>query len=491
MPHSAPRFMRISTKVSLSLALLGLAVFGGIGALQLVIEKRDLEQALVREASTLCRATAESLRQDLREHEPVDSDALLESLERFEQELDVTVWHPDAPSNLAASEAGLPSEVVDAVGRAASATGELVTTITERAGDRRAVVVASPIDPVRAEGAVVLVRPLDSIDADLRREAEVTASSVLVFSVLGGLLGFVLGEVYIRRPLERLDRAMAGVAGGDLDAPLSPGRRDEVGRALERFDQMRQELQRARVRLQAEQDAHRTTLERLADADRLAAIGHLAAGLAHEIGSPLQILNGRAQKLAKRVGHDAYLAQGMEIIVAQTERITRVVRQLLEFARPRARERRSIEPVACVRAVVDLLELETRRREVSVRLDARTGGEVVEIDPDAIQQIVFNLVRNSLAALDPGGWVEIGLVVEPAAAEAPRGLVLRVVDNGRGIPDDVRARIFEPFFTTRGHDGGIGLGLAVVRALVDTMQGTVAAMPRDEGGTELVVRLPC
>jgi signal transduction histidine kinase len=483
--------MRISTKVSLSLALLGLAVFGGLGALQLVVEKRDLEQALVREASTLCRATAESLRQDLLEREPLDSASLLEGLERFENDLDVTVWQPDAPLDPAATEAGPPQALVDAVGREASTTGELVIAITEQGDDRRVVVVASPIDPARAAGAVVLVRPLDSIDADLRREAEVTASSVLVFSVLGGLLGFVLGEIYIRRPLERLDRAMAGVAGGDLDAPLSPGRPDEVGRVLERFDQMRQELQRARMRLEAEQDAHRTTLERLADADRLATIGHLAAGLAHEIGSPLQILNGRAQKLAKRVGHDQYLAGGMEIIVAQTERITRIVRQLLEFARPRARERRPADPVASIRAVVDLLELETRRRNVSVRLDAEGVGEMVEIDGDALQQIVFNLVRNSLAALDPGGWIEIGLAVEPATGEAPRVLVLRVADNGRGIPDDVRARIFEPFFTTRAHDGGVGLGLAVVRALVDAMRGSVVATARAEGGTELVVRVPC
>lgn len=483
--------MRISTKVSVSLALLGLAVFGGLGALQLVIEKRDLEQALVREASTLCRATAESLRQDLREHKPVDSEALLASLERFEDELDVIVWHPDAPLEPAANEAGPPAELVDAVGREASSTGELVTAITEQAKGRRVVVVASPIDFARAAGAVVLARPLDSIDADLRREAEVTALSVLVFSVLGGLLGFALGEIYIRRPLERLDRAMAGVAEGDLEAPLSPGRPDEVGRVLQRFDQMRRDLQRARVRLQAEQDAHRSTLERLADADRLATIGHLAAGLAHEIGSPLQILNGRAQKLAKRVGHDQYLAGGMEIIVAQTERITRIVRQLLEFARPRERERRAADPLASIRAVVDLLELETRRRGVSVRLAAESAGEVVELDADALQQIVFNLVRNSLAALEPGGWVEIGLAMEPATGESPRMLVLRVTDNGRGIPDDVRAHMFEPFFTTRAHEGGAGLGLAVVRALVDAMRGSVVAMARAEGGTELMVRVPC
>lgn len=483
--------MRISTKVSLSLTLLGLVVFGGLGARQVALEKRDLESSFVREASTLCRATAESLRHDLRERDRGDSTALLQSLERFERDLDVMVWPLDVGPATAQPKAGLPRGLVDAIGQEARAAGELVARIAERPDGGRVALVARPIDPARDVGTVVLARPLDSIDADLRREAQMIALSVLIFSVLGGLLGFGLGEIYIGRPLAQLDRAMTAMGEGSVEPTLPPGRPDEVGRVLDRFHRMRSELLQARRRLQSEQDAHRTTLERLADADRLVTIGQLAAGLAHEIGSPLQILHGRAQKLASRVESDPELARGVEIIVAQTGRITRVVRQLLQYARPQGRERRPTDPSACVGEVVELLELEARRRDVSLRLVAAPDLPLVELDPDAVQQIVFNLARNGLAALEPGGWVRIRLAVVPATPTEPRTLELVVADNGRGISEEIRAHVFEPFFTTRAREGGVGLGLAVVRTLVDTMGGSVTASARAEGGAEFMVRVPC
>src|SRR5690606_31423605 len=283
IPSNHPT-MRISTKVSFSLALLGLVVFGGLGALQVRTEKRDLERAFVREASTLCRATAEALRQDLRDRDPDDSTALLHGLERFERDLDVMVWPLQTGPAQAMPQAELPRGLVDEVGQDARRRGELVSRIAPRPDGGRVALVASPIDPSREVGVVVLARPLDTIDADLWREAQMTALSVLLFSVLGGMLGFVLGEVYIGRPLAQLDRAMTAVAEGGPDPGLSPGRADEVGRVLDRFDRMRRELQRAHDRLQREQEAHRTSLERLAEADRLVTVGQVAAGLAHEIG---------------------------------------------------------------------------------------------------------------------------------------------------------------------------------------------------------------
>lgn len=483
--------MRISTKVSLSLALLGLAVFGGLGVIQVSIEKRDLEAAFVREASTLCRTTAESLRQDLRERDPADSTALLQSLERFERDLDVMVWPLQSGTAMALPEAEVPRALVDALGEDVRRRGELVSHIAERPDGGRVALVASPIDTGRDVGIVVLARPLDAIDADLRRELEMTAISVLAFSVVGGLLGFALGEAYIGRPLAQLDRAMAAVAEGALDTVVSPGRPDEVGRVLSRFDRMRRELQRAHDRLQREQDAHRTTLERLADADRLVTVGQLAAGLAHEIGSPLQILHGRAQKLASDVGRQPELVRAVEIVVAQAERITRIVRRLLQLARPRAGERRVTDVVVCIGEVVDLLELEARRRGVSLGLDAGPELPAVDADPDALQQIVFNLARNGLAAIGPGGWVRIRVRVVAATPDAPRTLDLVVADDGRGMSEELRAQVFEPFFTTRAREGGVGLGLAVVRSLVEAQGGSVSAQGRAEGGTEFVVRMPC
>jgi signal transduction histidine kinase len=482
--------VRISTKISLSFTVVGLVVFGGLGLWQLRAEKRDLESAAIGDATTLARAAAESARQDLGEGDPEDSTALLHSLERFDTRFDAVLWSEqrprwptDAPREIA--------DAVDSVGRTATAGGGPATRIVHVDGGGRVAIVGAPVDALRSHssGAIVLVRPLDDVDADLQREGSAVAIAVLAFSLFGGLVGFVLGESYIGRPLARLDRAMSVVGAGDFEIPLPTARADEVGRVLGRFDQMRRELSTTQRRLQSEENAHRATRDRLADLDRLVTVGQLSAGLAHEIGSPLQILRARAEKLTERAGSDAGLAASARTIAEQAERIERIVGQLLQFARPRSRELRATDPATCVGAVVDLLTFEARRRAVELELDA-TRLPMVFTDADALQQIVFNLVRNGIAATGRGGTIRIGLRVDEGP-EPPRILRLVVSDNGIGMRPEVRDRAFEPFFTTRGRDGGVGLGLAVVRSLVESLEGSITLESSPREGTEAKVELPC
>lgn len=481
--------MRISNKMSLSLTVVGLFVFGGLGLWQLGLEKRDLERAALGDATTLARAAAESARQDLGEGDPEDSTALLHSLERFDTRFDAVLWSEQTPQR----PAGAPAEIVDAVdavGRTVTAGGSPATRIVHVDGNRVAVVGAS-VDAARSRssGAIVLIRPLGDVDADLRREALGIAAAVLAFSLLGGVVGLVLGESYIGRPLARLDRAIADVGAGDFELPLPTARPDEVGRVVARFDEMRRALLTTQRRLQTEEDAHRATRERVADLDRLVTVGQLSAGLAHEIGSPLQILRARAEKLTERAAGDTDLAASATTIAEQAQRIERIVGQLLQFARPRSRELRAIEPARCVGAVVDLLAFEARRRGVQLELDAAPIPTVLT-DPDAVQQIVFNLVRNGIFATDHGGKIRIEVAVEEGP-EPPRILRLVVSDDGLGMGPEVRDRAFEPFFTTRVRDGGVGLGLAVVRSLVDGLKGSITLDSAPDEGTRATVELPC
>src|SRR5690606_8946632 len=207
----------------------------------------------------------------------------------------------------------------------------------------------------------------------------------------------------------------------------------------------------------------------------------------HEIGSPLQILHGRAQKLLEGAEPGGEIARIAQILVSQTDRITRIVRQLLTFARPREPSQEQVDPASCVAPVLDLLRLEAKRKHITVDLEA-PPSEPVTLDPDALQQIVFNLARNAIAALHEGGTVHVRLRV---VAAAPRHLLLEVADDGPGIPEAIRARVFEPFFTTSAGGGGIGLGLTVVRSLVEGTGGSIGVRPRDGGGTEFTVTLPC
>ena len=490
--------MRISTKLTLGSGLVGLIVFGGIGAVQIAREKRDLETAVLHETSVLCRAVAESIRQDIQQADPADSDALTRALERLDTRLDVVLWRGKKPASLGHQELHSPAELVEELALRSTTTSDVATRIASIGGGRRVAAIGAAVTPGGPD-AVVVIRPLDDVDADIADEIELVTIAVVGFSLLSGLLGFSLGQVYVERPLARLDRAMARVGQGHLDAAIGPGRDDEIGRVMRRFDEMASELHAARDRLHEEQAAHRVALAQLRDADRLVTVGQLSAGLAHEIGSPLQILQSRAQKLERVADDPAEVANAAAIIAAQLDRITRVVRQLLQFARPRAPERRGADPEACVRAVVDLLELEARRKSIEIVVRSDALG-TLQIDADALQQIVLNLARNALAAADRDGSILIELSRErggPGAGDvadrgAPReGLRLVVVDNGRGISEDVKLRMFEPFFTTRASDGGMGLGLAVVKSLVDALQGTVTVDTASGGGTRFEVFLPC
>ncbi len=248
----------------------------------------------------------------------------------------------------------------------------------------------------------------------------------------------------------------------------------------------------AREDVQSQQEATRRAQTALQDADRLITVGQLSAGLAHEIGSPLQVLRGRAHRIVELSAEHPELARNAELICAQADRITRIVQQLLQFARSRRPELRECNPAAEITTVVDLLELEAKRRSVSIVADVAGTVTRVVTDPHRLQQIAFNLARNGLAAVEDHGHVRLRLeVVEAPSAGGGVGRELRltVEDDGPGVRPEVREHLFEPFFTTRSGEGGIGLGLAVVRTLVTELGGDVD-FSTGPTGTAFVVRLP-
>jgi signal transduction histidine kinase len=231
----------------------------------------------------------------------------------------------------------------------------------------------------------------------------------------------------------------------------------------------------------------------LQELDKLATLGQLSAVVAHEIGSPLQILEGRARALARNPHDPKATRRIAEIALEQVGRITRIVSQLLTMTRRRSPKRRAIDPVAPVRAVLELLELEARRRRVSLSLVDDGAPPSALLDGDQVQQVVLNLVTNALDAAPASGhvWVRLSQgVFRRAEASAPTPTFrLSVRDDGPGFLESQRGQLFEPFFTTKAERGGTGLGLAVVKSIVEDHRGRieVSSFP---GGTEFVVDLP-
>lgn len=334
---------------------------------------------------------------------------------------------------------------------------------------------------------LVVVRPLAEMQDDLRATTQRTVFSVLGFVALVALLTMALARFWVGGPLAEMNAHMRRVRAGDLSPSPIPRAAGEVADSLREFETLVRDLAEARARLDAETEARRRLEDGLRHVDKLTTVGQLAAGLAHEIGSPLQILEGRLSMLESKADDPRETRRLAQILAEQSRRITRIVSRLSGVAR-RSLQRSLIQVGPSVRTVVELMEGEARRRGITLVLEEEAALPQVEGEADALQQLTLNLVRNALAATAQGGHVSVRL----ARTVTERGAIvqLTIEDTGSGMDDATRAQIFEPFFTTRSAEGGSGLGLAVVKGIVDEHGGRIRVQSAPGAGTTFTIELP-
>lgn len=203
--------------------------------------------------------------------------------------------------------------------------------------------------------------------------------------------------------------------------------------------------------------------EQLLHAEKLATVGVLVSGLAHEIGTPLGIVSMRLQLLRRRTAEGDDDRKTLDIALEQLDRVTGLIRQLLDFARSRPGPPQQVAIQDAVRAVRDLVLPLANRRRVGLLFDVPPDLPSISGSPDGLQQIILNLVMNALQAVAEGGHVEVSALTQDG------DLVVFVDDDGPGIPEENRAAVFDPFYTTKRQGEGSGLGLTVVLGLVRRM----------------------
>jgi PAS domain S-box-containing protein len=240
----------------------------------------------------------------------------------------------------------------------------------------------------------------------------------------------------------------------------------------------------------------RTMLEQqVRQADKLAAIGQLTTGLAHEIGTPLGIIAGRAETLVRKLGPDDPSRAGLEVILRQIDRITKLVDQLCAFARSRPVARRSISVAPLVREVLSLVDHQVRDHHIAVDVDCPDDLPPLVADPDQIQQVLLNLVVNAIQAMPDGGRLAIraGRTVPRRHREDPlkdRYLKIEVVDEGVGIAPESLSKVFDPFYTTKDVGKGTGLGLAISSRIAQSHGGWMRVKSRPGEGATFSTYLP-
>ena len=223
--------------------------------------------------------------------------------------------------------------------------------------------------------------------------------------------------------------------------------------------------------------------EQLRRTERIAELGTLASGMAHEIGTPMNVILGRAEYLMDRV-KDEPVKRGLQTIVVQVERITRVMNQLLAFARRKSPDRGPVALKAIIENSVEMFQERLARNRVLVELKAEEPCPNVLADIDQMSQVLINLIMNAVHAMPDGGTLRIGLTQENDMVK------LTVADTGHGIPQEALKKIFEPFFTTKEFGKGTGLGLTVVKGIIEEHQGSIAVESLPGGGTTFTILLP-
>jgi signal transduction histidine kinase len=249
----------------------------------------------------------------------------------------------------------------------------------------------------------------------------------------------------------------------------------------------RQQRRAAALEERLRHDQERRALEeQIARAEKLLTVGVLAAGIAHEIGTPLAIIRGRAEAQLEKVS-DAPTVTALKAIVEQIDRISSTIRQVLDFAHRQPVAVRPTDARAAASRALAMLDWRFRRKEVTARLDVEADVPQIAADPDQLQQTLLNLLLNSCDACARGGTVRIRIGGDVAV---PGTVRIAIEDDGCGIaPENIQA-VFDPFFTTKGRGEGTGLGLFVASNIVRRHGGRIRLESDPGKGTTAIIDWP-
>ena len=408
-------------------------------------------------------------------------------------------WPPElnpAGASEAELEALRAAWMMDAVDLRAAMSGRRTerTTWQPRASFFRGRAYAAVASPVYGGGRqpVASVRVVVPVGVPIfgptdRHTLPVLGLSVLLSAIGVGAFGYFLFRRRVLAPVEALAEGTRDLGKGRFDTRLPAGAANELGAVADSFNEMAAALERYRRQSEAglaelrEANADLSQArEDLIFAEKMATVGRMAAGVAHEVGNPLASVIGFVELL--QVDGDGDLADDLlPRIRTELDRIHRIIRDLLAYSRPAGASQAELNPVESAPAVrvVDIVEtaadlVRAQPRFAKVEFEVELPGSLPEVlvPGDRLQQVLLNLFVNAAEAMSGRGSIRIRAVVDPAAVQ--RGLLtIAVEDDGPGIDPRAGSNIYEPFFTTKEVGDGTGLGLAVSMRLVEKMGGTL------------------
>ena len=356
-------------------------------------------------------------------------------------------------------------------------------------------------------GVLDIVYPLDKIDSTIRTNTLTIVGLALGFIVAAALMVSFLVHRVVYLPLRDLEDGAAKIAKGELEQTIPVRSEDEFGQLATSFNSMTEALRKSHVELQ---DWGRTLEQKVKEAthqlhiaqaeaargEKLASVGLLAAGIAHELNNPLTGVLTFSHLVRKQVVDGSPEADDLDLVIKETKRCAAIIRRLLDFAREKTPEKTFADLNKLIEETTHLIGQPAQVENIDIVMDFDERLPEVWIDKDLIKQVIMNMLVNAQHAIEGDGSITIRTRYHPDFHRAesdsrPTPMAeITFADTGVGIPEEDLQRVFDPFFTTKGVGKGTGLGLSVSHGTVTAHGGVIEVESTAGEGTEFHVYLP-
>jgi signal transduction histidine kinase len=495
-------FRSLQTKATLFVIILVAGVLALSTFLGIRTSERALERDLRENAIALARQFAADIGSSEELHNPatlqVDIGQVMDNRSSIVR-VEVYAMAQGVPALIAASDAQVPASPALDVSQAAREDRPMA--VLQRSEGSRQWDVAVPVHLHGALAGVVRLQvslaEADQLAARERRQATLIMGASMVAIVL--LMSLFLRQT-LHRHIQNLVTTMARAEAGDLAAQTSVHTQDELGRLAESFNRMLHRIRNFNNELQDKVEQATAELRELNEKlfetrremgrlERLAAVGEVAAMVAHEVGTPLTAVSGHLQLLAEEV-RAPRVRERLSVIEAHVGRAIATIQAFLDSARFPPPMRRPLQVNALVQEVLALASAGIGRRQgIQVLTELHPELPEVSADGDQLREVLLNMLTNGLDAMPEGG--QLSLRTRPIhGADGLASVQIQIADTGLGIPPEGLRRIFDPFYSTKGPGHGTGLGLAICQRIVKAHQGSIEVRSEKGQGTVFLITLP-
>ncbi len=322
-------------------------------------------------------------------------------------------------------------------------------------------------------------------------ELEHFLKNIFIANIVIGLLMFAIAVFLARRiagPIEELVLAANKFSEGDLSSPVAVKGSEEINILSKEFEVMRRKLLESysnlEERIEERTEALREAQFQISHQEKMASLGLLAAGVAHEIGNPLTGISSMAQIIKRRI-KDPEIEKYISTILSNIDRISRIVRELVDFTRPSSYESANVNPNEVIQSAVGIARYDKRAKNIDLQMDLDSNLPALFLVEDQLLQVFINVLINAMDACSESTGK---LIIRSFTKKG--NVYIHFTDNGTGIPEEHLAKIFEPFFTTKKVGKGTGLGLSVSYGIIKNLNGTIQVKSRLNEGSTFIIEIP-